>query len=820
MSTCPSPDRLRQFLGDKLSGPEEAALAGHVEGCQACQDHLEALTQLARPAGRRSGVAGTDAGLSPPAFLSRLRQLPVTVEGAASNRDTRVDAVTMNQQAGGTEPWPAVPGYEILGELGRGGMGVVYQARQVALGRVVALKMVLNAAHAGAEQVARFRREAEAVARLQHPNIIQVHDVDEQDGRPFFSMEYVAGGTLAGLLAGTPQEPRAAASFLRTLALAVDAAHQRGIVHRDLKPANILLSLSREPQVTGPLPAVGSDSPLREAVPKITDFGLAKQVPTPGSAEASAMTQSGAILGSPSYMAPEQASGQGQTAGPTADIYSLGAILYELLTGRPPFKGVTPLATLMQVTHDEPVPPRRLVPGVPRDLETICLKCLEKTPARRYPRAAALADDLGRFLAGESIQARPAAVWERAFKWARRQPALASLILVCLTAFVGLTLAWQRAERQRVAALDQLQHSITLTFDQLVQIGKFYRADNTEMAYHRALAIKNAITFFTTVLQENRTSTERVRRLLGQAHYGLGLSYLLAGDSRTAERHYRDARAAQETLTEEFPAQAEYRVDLALTQLALTEAYLALGRKADAEASTGKALALFTELPTDHPRLAVHAMGVARELFNQGKLADAIPWQGRAIAQLETLAKESQSPEVQKLARQSLIAALFTRALSLMHLGRSGDALADWDRSIELADGIEAVRGRLFRAQALAMMGDHARAVAALKEIIGRGWLDGAALTVAGIGGPLAGVATSVLGDSRVAVLKDEKLPSAERAQRAEEYTVLFLGLLIKARDAGLFKDPKYREQLRQEPALEFLRGRADFREFLKSLED
>jgi WD40 repeat protein len=342
--------------------------------------------------------------------------------------------------------WPDVPGYEILGELGRGGMGVVYKARQVGLNRTVALKMIHGGAWAEPEALARFRGEAEVAARFQHPNIVQVHEIGDHEGRPFFSLEYVAGGSLANRLAGKPLEPPQAAALALTLARTVQYAHERGVVHRDLKPANILLQIA--------------DSSLQIAeqstIPKIADFGLAKCLDNdPG------RTQSGVILGTPSYMAPEQAAGRAQDVGPAADLYALGTILYEMLTGRPPFRGATLLDTLEQVRGHEPVSPRQLQPKVPRDLETICLKCLEKEPARRYADAQRLADDLERFLDGRPIQARPAGVAERAWKWARRRPALATLLVggnaALVLILVLLALAYQARGQSLVAAEKQVQ---------------------------------------------------------------------------------------------------------------------------------------------------------------------------------------------------------------------------------------------------------------------------------------------------------------------------------------------------------------------------
>jgi tetratricopeptide (TPR) repeat protein len=330
--------------------------------------------------------------------------------------------------------WAGIPGYEILGELGRGGMGVVYKARQRALNRVVALKMILAGDFAGAADRARFQAEAEVVARLAHPNIVQIYEVGEADGQPFFSLEFCPGGSLDHKLAGNPLPSREAAQLVETLAGAVHAAHRQHVIHRDLKPANVLLTADR--------------------IPKITDFGLAKL--GAGAPHAGAgRTATGAVLGTPSYMAPEQAGGRGKDAGPAADVYALGAILYELLTGRPPFKGPTPLDTLMQVMAEDPVPPRRLQALVPRDLETICLKCLEKDPGKRYLIAGELADDLGRFLRREPIRARPAGGLYRLGKFAQRHKALVAAVGAVLLALVGGTvgtsigLVRAQAERDR-----------------------------------------------------------------------------------------------------------------------------------------------------------------------------------------------------------------------------------------------------------------------------------------------------------------------------------------------------------------------------------
>jgi hypothetical protein len=323
-----------------------------------------------------------------------------------------------------------VPGYEILGTLGKGGMGIVYQARRLALNRVVALKMILAGAHAGTEERQRFRREAEAVARLQHPGIVQIYEVGEHEGLPYLSLEYCPGGSLEKRLAGTPLPPREAAQLVERLARAVQAAHEKRVVHRDLKPANVLLA--------------------EDGTPKVTDFGLAKRL------DEASRTNSGAIMGTPSYMAPEQAGGKMKEVGPATDVYALGTILYECLTGRPPFKAATALETMQQVVGDEPAPLRQLQSKTPADLETVCLKCLRKELGQRYGSAAELAEDLRRFLAGEPVQARPVGTWERGIKWVRRRPAVAALLAFCALALVAGTVvstyfAFQADQRAKEA---------------------------------------------------------------------------------------------------------------------------------------------------------------------------------------------------------------------------------------------------------------------------------------------------------------------------------------------------------------------------------
>ena len=329
---------------------------------------------------------------------------------------------------------PPIPGYDMEALIGRGGMGVVYKARQKTLNRSIAIKMMLAGVYAGPGERKRFMREAESIASLRHEHIVAVHDVGELGGLPYFTMEFVEGGNLAQRLAGTPQPARQAAALVATLAEAVQVAHESGIIHRDLKPANILLT--------------------SDGTPKITDFGLARRL----NGEP-ILTFSGARVGTPSYMAPEQAAGHVDATGPAVDIYALGAILDETLTGRPPFRAETAVETERQVMADEPVPTSRLNAKVPRDLETICLKCLHKSPQRRYFKAAALAEDFHRFLRLEPVLARPVGLFERSAKWVRRRPSLATMFAgsgLLAMALVGgaVWLALQQADRRRAVEAD------------------------------------------------------------------------------------------------------------------------------------------------------------------------------------------------------------------------------------------------------------------------------------------------------------------------------------------------------------------------------
>jgi WD40 repeat protein/serine/threonine protein kinase len=349
-----------------------------------------------------------------------------------------------------SQNWPRLSNYEVLAPVGRGGMGIVYRARQISLNREVALKRLRSDSE---RDLARSRREAHTLAQFKHPHIVQIYEFIQHEGQAYLALEFVDGGSLETCLQGKPQVPQSAAQLIETLARAVDHAHQHGVIHRDLKPANILLVGGGLGSREG-YPTVGHPSTLTDYQPKITDFGIAKRL-----AVSSSETHEGDVIGTPNYMAPEQAAGNIDAIGPATDIYGLGVILYEMLTGRVPIQGPTTLDTLVRVRTEEPLAPRRLQPQIPRDLETICLKCLEKEAPRRYSSTLDLADDLRRFLDGKPILARPTPHWERSWKWTRRHPLIACLsaivLLVTVLSFALLAAMWRAEAEASRAALNK-----------------------------------------------------------------------------------------------------------------------------------------------------------------------------------------------------------------------------------------------------------------------------------------------------------------------------------------------------------------------------
>lgn len=481
-----------------------------------------------------------------------------------------------------SRPMPAVPGYDQLVEIGRGGMGVVYRARHLRLNRIVALKLLRGGAAASVPDRERFLREARAGAALKHPHIVQVYDVGEHIGVPYFAMELVEGNSLAERLANGPMPPRDAAHLIETLARAVEHAHQQGVVHRDLKPANILMgseqwadasndrsSFSVLPTVHCPLPTV-----------KIADFGLARLN------EDDSGTLSGTIIGTPSYMAPEQAMGRVNQIGPVSDVYSLGAILYESLTGRPPFRAASPVETLHQVESMEPVAPSRLQHSTPHDLSTICLTCLQKDPRRRYASSGALADDLQRFCEGRPIQARAVGPAERTWRWCRRNPRVAILLgalaLAIAGGFIGIFSQWRRAEHlytvadaRRAEAEKNLKRyqQAAEDFADLVDL-----IDMDQLLNIRAASMRREL--LVPALERNRRflaqfqsdPAMRAESVRAQIHVAVLMRVLNQSGSTLKARQEslaegRKALEGLETYAAEFPDVVQYRRDrAALTQ--------------------------------------------------------------------------------------------------------------------------------------------------------------------------------------------------------------------------------------------------------------
>jgi tetratricopeptide (TPR) repeat protein len=497
--------------------------------------------------------------------------------------------------------------YRVLRPLGTGGMGMVYLAEQISPRRLVALKMVAAGPGISRERLTRFRREAELIAGLQHPHIVTIYEVGDwtvpgtQRCTPYFAMEYVPGGSLAERLVPGPLTAKAAAELVETLARAVAFAHAHGVVHRDLKPANVLLAAADI------APSTTHDSPTTNHQPKIADFGLAKQLEGDDNQALGYRTQSGAILGTPAYMALEQAAGR--ESGPATDIYALGAILYEALTRRPPFSAAGVLETLDQVRHQELLPPRRLQPDVPRDLETICLKCLEKDSRRRYATASDLADDLASFLRAEPIRARPVSTWERAVKWARRRPAAAGLVAVCLAATVVLVLVAVTYERRLRTTLVETKvekaradANYREAGDTLRRVLDHARAKNGQalpglMDLQRRQH-EEALAFFLYAAKQQGSGPD-VRYDVATALLEASQMQLWLGQANLALENRQRARRELQALVEEFPDRPAYRYQLA--QALLVIARVPECSLTEAEDGLSHALLLVERLERDEP---------------------------------------------------------------------------------------------------------------------------------------------------------------------------------------------------------------------------
>jgi serine/threonine protein kinase len=677
---CPHPTDLERLLLGTMPNDEMEILEGHLSGCPHCLEVIrtlepeDALVAAVRAGGKIGSIPrdevdgeliGRLCGLIAPEVATASFSVTTMAQGPAGTRVTAEGLADLLEPPMEADELGRMGPYGILRVLGSGGMGLVCAARQSRPRRIVALKMILSDPRMGRQRLERFRGESEILARLRHPNIVGIHEVGEHRGRPYFTMEYAEGGSLAGKLAVAPLSAREAAELTRTLARTVQAAHAQGIVHRDLKPSNVLLQKDEVRRMKDEESKDGSASSFilhpSSFVPKIADFGLAKQMAgepdeLPGEVE---QTATGMILGTPSYMAPEQAAGQTQLIGPAADVYALGAILYECLTGRPPFKAATVLETLEQVRTQEPVPPGRLQPKLPRDLQTICLKCLEKVPARRYSSAEDLADDLGRFLRGEPIRARPASVLERLRKWTRRKPAVAALLAVSGLFLAALIAGDQVYSARLRTAVKHAQASAADAHEQRSRADTGYRSARdalNRMLRHlekrrmgevpqlkelQRAQCEDALAFYQGVFAGADDIDPEIRLDAARAYQRAAKIQTLLSRGTDAVHSY--GRAID--LVEGLPPEQRDRPD---TQDLLASCYgdrgLTASRPADRERGIGKALAirrrLVQEQPDDPGRqsaLAVSEHQMGQVLLNAYRWADAETHVGRAVAIRERL---------------------------------------------------------------------------------------------------------------------------------------------------------------------------------------
>jgi serine/threonine protein kinase len=743
---CPQEAVLELLLLGRLGEAEAGPLEGHLASCDRCAARAEAMqAEDGLVAAMREGsplLTGADA----PAVETLVERARRRLAAALPDLSLAEGPGAGVALAPAEEPGEVgrLGAYRVLKVLGSGGLGVVYLARHGRLKRLVALKVIEVGPWVTPARLARFRREAELVARVRHPNVVELYEAGEwQPGEagpavPFFAMEHVEGGNLAERLAAGPLAPGVAAAWLEGMARGVQAAHEQGVVHRDLKPANVLLAAE-----------------AGEEVPRISDFGLAKRLsPEPGEGPPEQQTQSGAIVGTPSYMAPEQAAG-GKEVGPAADVYALGAILYEMLTARPPFKAASLLETLEQVRTREPVPPGGLQPGLPRDLETICLKCLRKEPAHRYQSALELADDLRRYLSGEPIRARPVGPLERAWKWARRSPALAALLgvsglsalgLACGVAFHNAQLrrALERAEdneaearRQQDVALDRYCNASDTLKRMLARLQGRGRADLSTRRQLRRALLEDSLGFYHQVLERAGDPDPAIRldvalacQQTGTIQEELGLPgpakenllravALLEGlpdeyqqrpdvqdclvacytrlgraagtDRNELERWQQKALAIRERLAREKPDDPGRQSELARAEHNLAVVYQQGWREPGrAEPHYARAIALRTRLMRDHPRVPGYPAALAGDYQNlglvyaqTGRKALAGPAYEKAAALLRPLVREHPDVPDYTLA---LSAACLNWGNLLREAGKAQAAVAILDEGVELAE--------------------------------------------------------------------------------------------------------------------------------------
>jgi tetratricopeptide (TPR) repeat protein len=643
-----------------------------------------------------------DPALTPGQYA--LRQFPEALRQELAALHLLYQAALPAAAAPAPVPAGAIPGFVFLGELGRGGMGIVRMARQERPNRVVALKVLPGGADAGPEALERFRREAESAAKLQHPNILSIYQVGEDGGQPFLVLEYAAGGSLKKQLDGTPQPARPAARLVETLARAVHHAHKEGIIHRDLKPANILLQDTESGahrRAEGPDATCSGADSLSSGrwIPKIADFGLSKRLDGAAGTPDTGSTRTGAVVGTPSYMAPEQAAGRTREIGPAVDVYALGAILYEMLTGRPPFRGETAAETERQVIAEDPVPPARLNANVPRDLETICLKCLHKDSQKRYATAEDLAEDLRRFADGRPILARRSGLWERGVKWARRRPtaaALAAVVTLAVLAFlvgglwheVTLREAAERARQKEALAAANLQIALDAIEPLSLLVSGTDFAKIPDRQFFRNEFSQHSQDFYQKLHKlaaDHESNDPQVQRNIGRAWHGLGISHVLRGEGMEAEKAFLQAVAVQGKLVEGFPAETAWRVDLAITYQSLGDLYAARGAKESAGDTYAKIIPIFDSLPPSINRV-LNFTRLSQKLWVMGRTPEALHWANRVVDYLEPLVQEETSPDRRQKAATALAAGYGTRGLLRVQMEQWAAAIPDIDRALAVKD--------------------------------------------------------------------------------------------------------------------------------------
>jgi serine/threonine protein kinase len=699
------------------SGPAAPCVSTYLDGCEGAERTVLTRELLALDRAYRKRY-GLDARLE----RSKERGAAAEARSASAARSHRRQS---DLPAGQPAYWPEVNGLELVDVLGSGGMGVVFKARQATLDRDVAVKFLRDAHRADPGQRERFLQEARAIARLRHPHLVQLYEFGEVPAaggaasQPYLVLEYMSGGSLADVLRGSPQPPGEAARLVATLADAIHYAHQQGVIHRDLKPANVLLhapEVNRERQPEGVRgPRFSPALPLTaDLCAKVTDFGLAKFL------AGGDLTHSGDVVGTPSYMAPEQAAGKSATITAAVDVYGLGAILYEALTGRPPFAAATVDATLVLVRQGEPVPPRRLQPTVPRDLETICLKCLRKEAVRRYATAQDLADDLRRFRAGEPVRARPVGTGERVIVWCRRNPGvavlLAALVLVFLAGSSGVLWQWKRA---RANATEAQQNAVAFRRERDTARSEKARAERhlrivrnrvdrlnrlgSDLLLRPGLyrtgqaVLEEALAFYQELLP-NEGNDPKVRREAAQLFRQVAeIHHTLDQAAKAAEAWGRQASLLT-SLLEEEPASKALRMDLAHSHRWRGNALRDLGKAREAREAYDQAAWLLEALLRESPDEPRCQLALANTLLNTTGLlsnwaqADELEPLYRRIVELDRAAVHT-APDNPAF-NAELALALGDQGMFFLEAGQAAQAEAAVRQAVQIHERVLA-SGRL-----------------------------------------------------------------------------------------------------------------------------